>query len=297
MKDEIKDMPIVSLRNINFAYPGDEETPPVPVLHDLSLDVHEGEFVAVLGHNGSGKSTLAKLICMVLSPDSGSIIIEGKDLCGDDITEKDIYAARRDIGLVFQNPDNQLVATIVEEDVAFGCENLGIPSKEIRVRVDAALEAVGMSEYARSTVYKLSGGQKQRVAIAGALAMKRKLIVFDESTAMLDPMGRREVMKAVERLNKEEGVTVIFITHYMNEAAMADRVVVMDRGRIVMDGLPKDVFTKVSELRDIGLDVPQTTELLYMLKCDGYDVSLDAITVDECTAELKRLTEKLKSKA
>ncbi|MBE6707844.1 MAG: energy-coupling factor transporter ATPase [Ruminococcaceae bacterium] len=292
MTDENKGTPIVSLKNINFAYPGDEDTPPVPVLHDLSLDVHEGEFVAVLGHNGSGKSTLAKLICMVLSPDSGSVIVQGKDLCGDEITEKDIYAARRDIGLVFQNPDNQLVATIVEEDVAFGCENLGIPSKEIRIRVDEALAAVGMSDYARSTVYKLSGGQKQRVAIAGALAMKRRLIVFDESTAMLDPSGRREVMKAVERLNKEDGVTVIFITHYMNEAAMADRVVVMDRGRIVMDGSPRDVFTNVSELREIGLDVPQTTELLYMLKCDGYDVSLDAITVDECTNELKRLTGK-----
>ena len=295
MTDEKKGTPIVSLKNINFAYPGDEDTPPVPVLHYLSLEVREGEFVAVLGHNGSGKSTLAKLISMVLSPDSGSVIVEGKDLCGDDITEDDIYAARRDIGLVFQNPDNQLVATIVEEDVAFGCENLGIPSKEIRRRVDDALAAVGMSDYARSTVYKLSGGQKQRVAIAGALAMKRKLIVFDESTAMLDPSGRREVMSAVERLNKEEGVTVLFITHYMNEAAMADRVVVMDRGHIVMDGCPKEVFTNVSELRQIGLDVPQTTELLYMLRCDGYDVSLDAVSVEECTTELKRLTDKLKS--
>ncbi len=296
MTDETKGRPIVSLKNINFAYPGDEETPPVPVLHDLSLDVYEGEFVAVLGHNGSGKSTLAKLICMVLAPDSGSVIVEGKDLCAEDITEKDIYAARRDIGLVFQNPDNQLVATIVEEDVAFGCENLGIPSKEIRRRVDESLAAVGMSEYARSTVYKLSGGQKQRVAIAGALAMKRKLIVFDESTAMLDPSGRREVMGAVERLNKEDGVTVIFITHYMNEAAMADRVVVMDKGRIIMDDPPKKVFSRVEELRRVGLDVPQTIELLYMLKCDGYDVSLDAISVDECTEELKKLTDKLKSK-
>ena len=295
MTDEIKGGPIVSLKNINFAYPGDEENPPVPVLHDLSLDVHEGEFVAILGHNGSGKSTLAKLICMVLEPDSGSVIACGKDLCADDVTEKDIYAARRDIGLVFQNPDNQLVATIVEEDVAFGCENLGIPSKEIRRRVDDALAAVGMSEFARSTVYKLSGGQKQRIAIAGALAMKRKLIVFDESTAMLDPHGRREVMSAVEKLNKEDGVTVIFITHYMNEAAMADRVVVMDKGRIIMDDPPKKVFSRVEELRAVGLDVPQTTELLYMLRCDGYDVSLDAISVEECNEELKRLTDKLRS--
>jgi len=284
--------PLVSLRNINFAYPGDEDHPPVSVLSSLDLDVHEGEFVAVLGHNGSGKSTLAKLICMVLSPGSGSIIINGKDMCADDITENDIYKARRDVGMVFQNPDNQLVATIVEEDVAFGCENLGIPSAEIRKRVDDALAEVGMSEFARSTVYKLSGGQKQRVAIAGALAMKRKLIVFDESTAMLDPSGRKEVMAAVERLNREDGVTVIFITHYMNEAAMADRVVVMDKGRIVMDDYPEKIFTRVDELRAVGLDVPQTTELLYMLREDGYDVSLDAISVDDCANELEKLFRK-----
>lgn len=286
--------PLVSLRDLSFAYPGDEEHPPVAVLNGLDLDVREGEFVAVLGHNGSGKSTLAKLICMVLSPGGGSVIIDGKDLSADDVTDDDIYAARREIGMVFQNPDNQLVATIVEEDVAFGCENLGIPPSEIRERVDKSLAAVGMSEHARSTVYKLSGGQKQRVAIAGALAMKRRLIVFDESTAMLDPSGRREVMAAVERLNREEGVTVIFITHYMNEAAMADRVVVMDKGRIIMDDPPEKVFTRVAELRKAGLDVPQTTELLYMLKQDGYDVSLDAISVEDCTAELKRLADKLK---
>ena len=286
--------PIVSLKNICFAYPGDEEHPPVAVLRDFSLDVHEGEFVAVLGHNGSGKSTLAKLICMVLSPESGSVTIQGKELTDDGVTEEDIYAARRDVGMVFQNPDNQLVATIVEEDVAFGCENLGIPSEKIRKRVDFALAEVGMSEFARSTVYKLSGGQKQRVAIAGALAMKRKLIVFDESTAMLDPLGRREVMAAVERLNKEDGVTVIFITHYMNEAALADRVVVMDKGRIIMDDCPEKVFTRVDELRGAGLDVPQTTELLYMLKADGYDVSLDAISVEDCTAEIVRLANSLK---
>ena len=294
MSDNQNNTPIVSLNNISFAYPGDEEHPPVAVLRDFSLDVHEGEFVAVLGHNGSGKSTLAKLICMVLSPESGTITIQGKELTGDGVTEEDIYAARRDVGMVFQNPDNQLVATIVEEDVAFGCENLGIPSEKIRKRVDFALAEVGMSEFARSTVYKLSGGQKQRVAIAGALAMKRKLIVFDESTAMLDPLGRREVMAAVERLNKEDGVTVIFITHYMNEAALADRVVVMDKGRIIMDDCPEKVFTRVDELRSAGLDVPQTTELLYMLKADGYDVSLDAISVEDCTAEIVRLANSLK---
>lgn len=292
--DSNKSNPLVSLRNLTFAYPGDEEHPPVPVLRGLDLDVHEGEFVAVLGHNGSGKSTLAKLICMVLTPESGSVIVNGKDLAAPDVTEEEIYKARRDIGMVFQNPDNQLVATIVEEDVAFGCENLGIPAEKIRKRVDAALAEVGMTEYARSTVYKLSGGQKQRVAIAGALAMKRKLIVFDESTAMLDPSGRREVMAAVERLNREDGVTVIFITHYMNEAAMADRVVVMDRGRIIMDDPPEKVFTRVAELRAAGLDVPQTTELLYMLKEDGYDVSLDAITVEECAAELMKLADSVK---
>lgn len=293
-KEISNDKPIVSLRNLSFAYPGDEEHPPVSVLRGLDLDVREGEFVAVLGHNGSGKSTLAKLICMVLTPESGSVIVNGKDLAAADATEEDIYKARRDIGMVFQNPDNQLVATIVEEDVAFGCENLGIPSEKIRARVDKALAEVGMTEYARSTVYKLSGGQKQRVAIAGALAMKRKLIVFDESTAMLDPSGRREVMAAVERLNREDGVTVIFITHYMNEAAMADRVVVMDRGKIIMDDPPEKVFTRVDELRKAGLDVPQTTELLYMLKSDGYDVSLDAISVEECTSELLRLADSLK---
>ena len=295
MNDFFKDKtPLVSLRNINFAYPGDEEHPPVPVLRGFNLDVHEGEFVAILGHNGSGKSTLAKLICMVLSPESGSVIINGKDLTADDVSEDDIYEARRDVGMVFQNPDNQLVATIVEEDVAFGCENLGIPSTEIRKRVDSALAEVGMTDFARSTVYKLSGGQKQRVAIAGALAMKRRLIVFDESTAMLDPLGRREVMAAVERLNKEDGVTVIFITHYMNEAALADRVVVMDKGRVIMDDSPDKVFVQVDTLRNIGLDVPQTTELLYMLKADGYDVSLDAISVDDCAAEIVRLAESLK---
>lgn len=294
-RNEENSTPIVSLRNVSFAYPADEGCPSVPVLKDLSLDIREGEFVAVLGHNGSGKSTLAKLICMVLSPDSGTVVIDGRELSGSDVSEKDIYDARRKVGMVFQNPDNQLVATIVEEDVAFGCENLGIPSAEIRERVDASLAAVGMSEYARSTVYKLSGGQKQRVAIAGALAMRRRLIVFDESTAMLDPSGRREVMSAVERLNREEGVTVVFITHYMNEAAMADRVVVMDKGRVIMDSVPRDVFTRVSELRAVGLDVPQTTELLYMLRESGYGVSLDAISVDECASEIARLAEMLKT--
>ena len=292
--DSDKKTPFVKLQNLSFSYPGDDEFPAVTVLEGLDLEVNEGEFVAVLGHNGSGKSTLAKLICMVLQPDRGSVIINGRNLTADNVTDTDIYDVRRDVGMVFQNPDNQLVATIVEEDVAFGCENLGIPSDEIRKRVDAALAEVGMSEHARSTVYKLSGGQKQRVAIAGALAMKRRLIVFDESTAMLDPAGRREVMSAVERLNREDGVTVIFITHYMNEAAMADRVVVMDKGKIIMDDTPEKVFTRVEELRSAGLDVPQTTELLYMLKKDGYDVSLDAISVDDCAEELIRLANSLK---
>lgn len=293
--DSLDKSPIVSLKNISFSYPGDEDHPPVPVIRGLSLDVKEGEFVAVLGRNGSGKSTLAKLICMVLSPDGGSIAVSGRDLCADNVCDEGIYAARREIGMVFQNPDNQLVATIVEEDVAFGCENLGIPPSEIRRRVDESLAAVGMSDYARSTVYKLSGGQKQRVAIAGALAMKRRLIVFDESTAMLDPLGRREVMSAVEKLNREDGVTVIFITHYMNEAAMADRVIVMDKGSILMDDTPDLVFTRVRELREAGLDVPQTTELLYMLREDGYDVPLDAISVEKCADTLAKLAERVKS--
>lgn len=289
---------VLELKNISFAYPSDDGKASTPVIKDLSLAIGEGEFVAILGHNGSGKSTLAKLMSMILVPDVGDIEVDGRSVysgASEDDRDERIFSARRDVGMVFQNPDNQLVATIVEEDVAFGCENLGMRPEKIRERVDSALAAVGMTDYARSTVYSLSGGQKQRVAIAGVLAMRRRLIIFDESTAMLDPSGRREVMAAVEKLNREDGVTVVFITHYMSEAALADRVIVMNGGKIEMDAPPREIFTKVEQLRFAGLDVPQTTELLYMLREGGYNVSLDALTAEECVGEIVRLKKEILS--
>lgn len=279
---------VIKAEHISYTYPGDEDTAPVQALHDVSLEIEEGSFTAILGHNGSGKSTLAKILCMIISPDEGTLEIFSKNMAGDDVTEEDIFDTRRNVGMVFQNPDNQLVATIVEEDVAFGCENLGIPSAEIRSRVDEALKTVGMTEYARHATHRLSGGQKQRVAIAGVLAMRRKCIIFDESTAMLDPRGRREVMDTICRLNREEGITVIMITHYMNEATLADRVVVMSDGGVIMDGAPNEVFCRVAELRAADLDVPQTTELLWDLKCAGRDVKTDIFDADECAAEVAR---------
>lgn len=273
---------ILSARNLSFSYPGDEETPAYPALNGVDFDIEEGSFTAILGHNGSGKSTLAKLLCMILEPTGGTLTLFGKDMTAPGITEEDILAARREIGMVFQNPDNQLVATIVEEDVAFGCENLGLPSAEIRRRVDEALALVGMTEFARHAPHKLSGGQKQRVAIAGTIAMKRRCVIFDESTAMLDPLGRREVMTTIERLNREEGITVLLITHYMNEAAMADRVLVMNQGKILTQGTPREVFGNPELLWSAGLDVPQTTELLYQLKKSGLDVPLDVFDAEEC---------------
>ena len=279
---------IIEIKDLSFAYPAEEGKVARNALDHVSLAVEEGSFVAVLGHNGSGKSTLAKMMSMVLAPDSGSVIIGGKDMSADDITDDDILKARRDVGMVFQNPDNQIVATIVEEDVAFGVENLGLPSEKIRQRVDEALRVVGMSKYARHMSHKLSGGQKQRVAIAGVIAMRRKCIIFDESTAMLDPVGRKEVMDTIIRLNREEGITVLLITHYMSEAVRADRVVVMDKGRIFMDGTPKEVFSQPEKLWNIRLDVPQTTELLYMLKNNGMDVRTDIFDPEECAAEIAR---------
>ena len=280
---------VIKAENIIFSYPGDEDTPDVPALRGVSLEIEKGSFTAILGHNGSGKSTLAKILCMIYQPDGGKLIINGKDMTADDITEDDIYAARRDVGMVFQNPDNQIVATIVEEDVAFGPENLGVPSGEIRERVDAALETVGMSEYARHAAQRLSGGQKQRVAIAGVLAMWRDIIIFDESTAMLDPRGRKEVMETICRLNREENITVILITHYMSEATLADRVVVMGEGKILSDGKPGEVFSEVEKMKKWGLDVPQTTELLWNVKNAGYDVRLDIFDPEECAAEIARV--------
>ena len=279
---------IIKAENLCFTYPAAEGEAPTEALRDVSFEIEEGSFVAILGHNGSGKSTLAKLLCMINAPDSGNLWILGKNMTAEDVTENDIMAARRDIGMVFQNPDNQIVATIIEEDVAFGCENLGIPSEEIRVRVDRALEAVGMTRYARHPSYSLSGGQKQRVAIAGVIAMDRRCIIFDESTAMLDPMGRREVMQIIEKLNKEEGITVITITHYMNEAALADRIIVMNGGEIIGDGTPSEVFSDPEKMWEAGLDVPQTTELLYKMRKAGLDVPLDVFDPAECAAVIAK---------
>ena len=278
---------IIRVENLSFAYPAAEEgKEPHKALDNVSFSIEEGSFVAILGHNGSGKSTLAKMLSLILLPDSGSVWIDGKNMSADDVTEDDILRARRDVGMVFQNPDNQIVATIVEEDVAFGPENLGLPPAEIRRRVDEALALVGMTKYARHAPYKLSGGQKQRVAIAGIIAMRRRCIIFDESTAMLDPVGRREVMDTIERLNREENITVLHITHYMSEAVRADRVIVMDNGRVLMDGTPAAVFSQPEKLWNVRLDVPQTTELLYLLKQSGLDVRLDIFDPDACAAEI-----------
>lgn len=285
---------IIKAENLTFSYPVDEGTSPVRALDGVSLEIEEGSFTAILGHNGSGKSTLAKLLCMINLPDSGKLTVLGKDMTSDSVTEDDILNARREIGMVFQNPDNQIVATIVEEDVAFGCENLGMPPQEIRKRVDNALEAVGMTKYARHPSYNLSGGQKQRVAIAGAIAMQRRCIIFDESTAMLDPMGRREVMAIIEKLNREDHVTVILITHHMNEAALADRILVMAGGHIIGDGTPSEVFGDPVKMWTAGLDVPQTTELLYKMRECGLDLPLNIFDVDDCAAAIARaMTDKL----
>ncbi|MBE6598073.1 MAG: energy-coupling factor transporter ATPase [Ruminococcaceae bacterium] len=273
---------IIHAKNLTYTYPGDEDSPGYPALRGVDLDIEEGSFTAILGHNGSGKSTLAKILCMINAPDGGELTILGKDMTSPEITERDILDARRQIGMVFQNPDNQLVATIVEEDVAFGCENLGLPSAEIRRRVDEALDIVGMRKYARHAPHKLSGGQKQRIAIAGTIAMKRKCIIFDESTAMLDPKGRQEVMSTIERLNREEGITVLIITHHMNEAAMADRIIVLSEGTVLTEGTPGEVFGNPELLWSADLDVPQTTELLYKMRQAGYDVPLDIFDEEEC---------------
>ncbi len=279
---------VLEVKNLSYEYPGDEETPAVKALRNVSFSIEEGSFTAILGHNGSGKSTLAKLLCMIYQPTDGTLLLNGKDMTDPSITEGDIMDARREIGMVFQNPDNQIVATVVEEDVAFGCENLGVPPTEIRRRVDEALDIVGMRKYARHAPHKLSGGQKQRVAIAGTIAMQRKIVIFDESTAMLDPVGRAEVMDTILRLNREDGITVLMITHYMNEAAMADRVIIMNEGTILTDGTPGQVFSDPEPLWQVGLDVPQTTELLYRLKKDGYDVPLDVFDPEECAGILAK---------
>ena len=269
--------PIISAQDVRFSYVTAEGVAPI-VLGGVSLDIEEGSFVAVLGHNGSGKSTLAKHMNAILLPTGGKVYVSGMDTSEDHL----LLDIRRTVGMVFQNPDNQIVANVVEEDVAFAPENLGVPSEEIRKRVDDALAAVGMSEFVRHAPHLLSGGQKQRIAIAGVLAMEPACIVLDEATAMLDPVGRREVLGTIHRLNREKGITVVLITHHMNEAEEADRVVVMDDGQVAMDGSPQEVFTQVEALRSMGLTVPDTVDLLDRLQKDGLDVPLTALTVEQC---------------
>lgn len=269
--------------NVSYTYT-DEDGDSTEALKGVSFRIDRGEYVAVLGHNGSGKSTLAKLINVILTPSGGSLTVSGHSITAD-MSEDEVFAVRREVGMVFQNPDNQLVATVVEEDVAFGPENLGIPREEMRMRVDDALRTVGMYDLRDSQPHRLSGGQKQRVAIAGVIAMMPKCIVFDESTAMLDPHGRAEVMRTVRRLNEDFGMTVLHITHYMDEAVMADRILVVNDGEIYRDGTPKEVFSDVEALRKVGLDVPQGRELLHELAAQGVDLGETPIDIDGC-AEL-----------
>lgn len=268
----------ISVQDVYFKFESTDGTPDKEVLHGISLDVKKGEFVALLGHNGSGKSTIAKHMNAIYLPVGGKVFVSGMDTSDDEL----LTDIRRSVGMVFQNPDNQLVATIVEEDVAFGPENLGVPSKEIRERVDEALKAVGMYEYRRHAPHKLSGGQKQRVAIAGIIAMRPQCIVFDEPTAMLDPRGRQEVMTTINKLKNELGITVVLITHYMDEAAQADRVIVIDDGRLLTEGKPNEVFSQIEMLREHHLDVPQSTELAQYLRSQGFDIPEDVLTPEEC---------------
>ncbi|WP_294798078.1 energy-coupling factor transporter ATPase [uncultured Eubacterium sp.] len=275
-------MELIKFDNVSFSYQTtDEKDNPVsiPVLKDFNLSIEQGSFVAILGHNGSGKSTVAKLTNGILFADSGTVTVNGKIAKNDD----SIYDIRRDAGMVFQNPDNQIVSSIVEEDVAFGVENLGVPADECRKRVDDALKTVGMYEYRLKTPSKLSGGQKQRVAVAGIIAMKPKCIILDEPTAMLDPNGRKEVIDTVMKLNKEEGITIVLITHYMDEAVKADRVVVMDNGKIMLDGTPREVFADVDKMNSLSLEVPQSTELIYEL---GLKAEQTVLNSDECAEVL-----------
>ena len=273
---------IIKVEHLAYTYPGMDDMPGVAVFEDMNLTVEEGTFVAILGTNGCGKSTLAKHFNSILLPTGGKVWV-----CGLDTSDEDrLMQVRRNVGMVFQNPDNQIVANVVEEDVAFGPENLGIASPEIRHRVDKALKQVGMYEYREHAPHLLSGGQKQRIAIAGVIAMEPKCIVLDEPTAMLDPRGRREVIDTVSRLNKEKGITVVIITHHMDEAARADRVVVLHKGRVAADGTPKAVFSQVELLHDLGLAAPETVELCDALNREGFHLPLDALSVEECAKKL-----------
>jgi energy-coupling factor transport system ATP-binding protein len=279
---------IIEVNNVSYIYRAhSEDRQDVTAVQDISLTIEQGEFLAILGRNGSGKSTLAKLFNALIVPASGTVIVNGIDTMNDEL----LWDIRSSTGMVFQNPDNQIVGTVVEEDVAFGPENLGVPPEEIRVRVDEALETIGLSEYKKHAPHLLSGGQKQRVAIAGILAMKPKCIVLDEATAMLDPIGRKEVMRILRKLNREEGITIIHITHHMDEAGKADRILVVDSGKCVMLGTPREVFKDVDGMKKLGLDVPQVTELLYELNKEGFDFPRDILTVDEA---LQCLGKKLK---
>ena len=269
---------MIETKDLTFAYPSAEGERSTLALDGVSLSIEKGSFVVILGHNGSGKSTLAKMFNAVLLPSGGTVYVDGMDTGNEEL----LLEIRRRVGMVFQNPDNQIVANVVEEDVAFAPENLGVPSAEIRVRVDRALAAVGMEQFMQHAPHLLSGGQKQRIAIAGVLAMKPKCIVLDEATAMLDPIGRSEVLSTIERLHKQDGITVVLITHHMNEAENADRVIVMNDGRLAMDGAPREIFSRKAELEKLGLTVPDTVLLLDSLRQGGMDVPLDAVTVDEC---------------
>ena len=277
---------IIKFDNVSFAYELEDEGV-VNAVNDFSLEVPEGQFLAVLGHNGCGKSTVAKLINGILVPNKGKVTVEGMDTSDEEKT----VDIRKTVGMVFQNPDNQIVATIVEDDVAFGPENLGVEPSEIRKAVDSALKAVGMYEFRKREPHRLSGGQKQRVAIAGVIAMNTKCIVMDEPTAMLDPQGRKEVMDTVMKLNKEFGITVILITHYMDEAVKEDRVVVMDGGRIAIDGTPKEVFKNVEKMKGLGLDVPQATELAYRLRKKGFKLPDNILDENECAEAILKILE------
>ena len=273
---------IISVQHLAYTYPGVDDTPGIPVFEDMNLTIQEGSFVAILGTNGCGKSTLAKHFNSILLPSGGKVYV-----CGIDTSnEERIMTVRRNVGMVFQNPDNQIVANVVEEDVAFGPENLGVASPEIRNRVDRALKQVGMYEYREHAPHLLSGGQKQRIAIAGVIAMEPKCIVLDEPTAMLDPRGRREVMETIGRLNREKGITVVLITHHMDEAAQCQRVVVLHKGKVVTDGSPREVFSQVELLHDIGLAAPESVELCRELNKQGFDLPLDRLNPEECAQAL-----------
>lgn len=273
---------IIELKNVGFVYSNDEDILPLPVLNKINLNIKRGSFTAILGHNGSGKSTLAKLLNGLIKPTEGTVLVNGIDTKNEDR----IYDIRKTVGMVFQNPDNQMVSTIVEEDVAFGPENIGIHPEEIKKRVDDALNCVSMSEYRKHDTNRLSGGQKQRIAIAGMLALKPECLVLDEPTAMIDPKGRKEVIDTIKKLNKELNITVVMITHYMEEASLADRTVVIDDGDIILDGTPREVFSNVEKLKSVGLDIPQPAELVYKLNKSGFNLPDDLLFIDETVKEI-----------